>query len=62
MLGRGGGVSGDSGDADGMWQGEKGMRIGEDERGEPEFFEGNGNLYAIGSLGCVEIDIGGFVG
>lgn len=40
----------------------KGHRVRGDRRDEPEFFEGDGNLDAIGSLGCVEIDIGGFVG
>ena len=56
------GVSGDygkvvvCGQGTGTW-GSKG-----DKRGEPKFFESDGYLYAIGSLGCVEIDIGGFVG
>lgn len=30
-----------------------------DNRNAPEFFESNGNLYAIGSLGGVKVDIGG---
>lgn len=42
-------------------QREKGLQLG-DRMGEPEFFESDGDLYAIGSLGCVEIDIGRFLG
>lgn len=30
--------------------------------GEPEFFESDGDLYAIGSLGCVEINTRCFLG
>ncbi len=38
-------------------------RNGEETKGvRPEFFKSDRDLYAIGSLGCVEIDIGGFVG
>ena len=40
----------------------RGMGLGEDERGKPEFFESDGNLYAIGSLGSVEIDVGDVLG
>lgn len=35
---------------------------GEGKRGEPEFFEGDGDFDAVGCLGCVEVYIGGFVG
>ena len=40
----------------------KGYGVRGDKRGEPEFFESDGNLDAIGSLGGVEVDIRGFVG
>lgn len=43
-----------------MWEG--GMGLGGDRGGEPEFFKSDGDFYAVGSLGCVEIDIGGFLG
>lgn len=35
---------------------------GEWRWGSPEFFEGDGNFDAIGGLGRVKVDIGGFLG
>lgn len=37
------------------------MGLGGDKGGEPKFFESDGNLDAIGSLSCVEIDVGAFL-
>lgn len=41
---------------------EKGRRVRRDRRGKPEFLESDGDLDAIGGLGGVKINIGGFLG
>ena len=38
------------------------MALRGDRSYEPKFFESDRNLYSIGSLGCVEVDVGGFLG
>ena len=42
-------------------QDEKSRPLRREKGGKPKFFESDGNLNAIRCLGCVEVDVGGFL-